>query len=83
MITNGVLAIIDVVLGFIVGLLPAYTGLPTELHDAIVWMLTVVGTTISFLPVHTIWTVFLLIMTVEIALSLLKFFAWVFHWKQS
>lgn len=83
MITTGILNLLNVTIAFIITLLPSYTGLPTDLNNGIDWILGVSQSVAGFAPAGTIVSIFVLVMTIELAIALFHFLSWVFHWKQA
>jgi hypothetical protein len=68
---------------FVLSMLPSYNGLPSGLQNALSWIFGVNAGLSQFVPVSTIYTIVLLIMTVEIGILGFRFFAWLFHWQVS
>jgi len=83
MITDGLISLPIAVLNFIIGLLPDYSGLPSGMTTAIEWGADLSEQVGSILPTDVIWTIILLVITIEIAILGFNTIAWLLHWKQA
>lgn len=61
---------------FLIGLFPAGAGLPTELHDAVIFIGGYVGILDPIVPTATLLTCVTLVVTVEIAVWGFKAVRW-------
>jgi len=81
MITDAFITIITNIVQFIIGLFPAYTGLPTQLDSGLTWILGLLNDIGGFIPLDTFFTILGLIVSLETGILLFRFFAWVFKWN--
>jgi len=82
MITDGLIALPIAILSFLIGLLPAYAGLPSGMEASILWVGTQTLALGDLLPLDTLWVIVKLIVTIEIAIMGFNTLAWLAHWKQ-
>jgi len=83
MITTGILTFLNSVIAWIISIFPAYTGLPTELQNAITWIGGTGAGMACIVPVDTYRAQILIIMYTAGLLLLVRFFAWMFNRKMN
>lgn len=66
---------------WILGLLPAYTGMPSGVTNAVAWFSGKVKGISCFMPVDTMWTILQFAIEVSLVLLVFRFFTWLFKWK--
>jgi len=81
MITTGILTFGYTVIQWILGLLPAYTGLPNQITSALAWIGGTGAGISCIVPVDTYRAQILIIMYTAGILLLVRFFAWIFNRK--
>jgi len=78
MITSFIVSTFVFLIGFIINLLP--TGvLPVDVANAISWLQGILNTFNFIFPISTLFTVLILVVSVDIALWVFHAFLWVYH----
>lgn len=83
MVTDGILNFLLAIINWILGLLPAYTGLPTGIQNALTWIGGTGAGLACIVPVDTYRAQILIIMYTAGILLLVRFFAWIFNRKMN
>jgi len=81
MIATAILTFAYAVYTWIIGLFPVYTGLPSEITDALTWLGGTGAGLSCIVPVDTYRAQILIIMYTAGILLLIRFFAWMFNKK--
>jgi len=82
MITDGLIALPLALLSLVISLLPDYSGLPTGMETALLWLGSQTLQWGDLLPLDTFWVIVKLMVTIEISIMGFNTLAWLFHWKQ-
>jgi len=82
MITTAFINFVYYLRVMLISILPSYTGMPSGVNDALTFFFSKAAAIAAFLPVGTIYTIFLLAMTIEIGILIFHWVSWGFHWKQ-
>jgi len=77
MITTGILSLIYYGVTMLIGLLPTYTGLSSNIQNSITWLANHVANLDCIIPVGTIVTIILLNMGLAGSLLLFRALGWV------
>jgi len=83
MIIDGLISLPIAVLTAVIGLLPAYDGLPSAMNTALNFILDKTLQIGDILPTGTLWTIILLTISIETGIMLFNTLAWLLHWKQA
>lgn len=81
MITNALIELVLYIGRFIIGLFPAYTGLPAGMTQMIDWVFGALASVSDFFPMDTVFTIFFLWASIELTLMFIKMALWVFLGK--
>jgi len=83
MIIDALLILPLTLVNFLIGQLPAYTGLPAPMVTGITTITDFTKQLGDILPTNHIWVIILLTLTIEIGIAVFNGVAWFIHWKQS
>jgi Na+/H+ antiporter NhaD/arsenite permease-like protein len=71
-------ALISIVL-MLVGLLPNYTGLPTNISDVLNTLIGIFSKANNFFPFETLYTIAIVVFGIELSIFMFKIGNWIFN----